>query len=437
MHRQTVPTSRVQRLALVFSLCLLAQPLQGQPGFGQDWQKTNTPLFGIIGMPGSWNGTPLAAYDVIGHVMHDGVQYRSYVGGSDGSRFSIGLWSTATLETGWAAHPGNPVLASGAPGTWDEAGVANPTVILDEGTYKMWYSGYDANLILRIGHATSADGVVWEKFENNPVFDVTENGWDGYHLHTPYVVRDGDTYRMWYAGHDQSGGDWGIGYATSPDGIQWTRASSDPILVPEESWEFMSIHTPIVLQEQGKFLMWYGGQDADFSNGGIVQTGFATSSDGVTWDKDPQNPILKIGGPNSRDELVALGLGVFKTDASTYSMVYGGISPTYFGGMLATLSTTTTVKEIDNRAAGFTLEQNYPNPFNPATHIRFTLPEARTVRLEVYNSLGETVATLVDERRGQGTHEVTWTPGDLPGGLYLYRLTAGSLHSTRTLLLLK
>lgn len=436
MHIQS-RVFRARHLALVLALTLLTPSLYGQPGFGQEWQKSATPLFGIVGAPGSWNGSPVAAYDVVGHVMHDGTQYRAFVGGYDGSRFTIGLWTSSALASGWSAHAGNPVLSVGAAGSWDESGLGNPTVIFDEGTYKMWYAGYDANTVYRIGYATSADGMTWEKFDGNPVFDVAAGGWDSYHLHTPFVVKDGDTYRMWYAGHDDSGSDWGIGYATSPDGINWTRASTEPVLMPEESWEFASIHTPTVVIDQGKYLMWYGGQDADFNNGGIVQTGFATSTDGLDWVKDTQNPILKAGAPGARDEIVALGLGVFKTDASTYSMVYGGFSPTFFGGMLATLSTTTAVEEIHGIPKDFALEQNFPNPFNPQTRIRFSLPEAGTVSLKVYNLLGEVVTTLVEETRGQGTHEVSWTPSGLAGGVYFYRLTSGTFEETRMLHLLK
>ena len=90
----------------------------------------------------------------------------------------------------------------------------------------------------------------------------------------------------------------------------------------------------------------------------------------------------------------------------------------------------------------FELTQNYPNPFNPTTEIAFSLPEARHVTLEIYNVLGQRVATLVNEFREAGPHLVPWDATDAEGhsvasGIYLYRLQAGSLTTTRKMLLLK
>jgi methionine-rich copper-binding protein CopC len=71
----------------------------------------------------------------------------------------------------------------------------------------------------------------------------------------------------------------------------------------------------------------------------------------------------------------------------------------------------------------FSLAQNYPNPFNPSTSISFGLPVRSRVRLEIYNLIGQRVATLVNEERNAGSYEVTWTPS-VPSGVYLYRIEA-------------
>lgn len=94
----------------------------------------------------------------------------------------------------------------------------------------------------------------------------------------------------------------------------------------------------------------------------------------------------------------------------------------------------------ENEAAlpdGFALAQNYPNPFNPSTTIRYALPEATEVRLTVYDALGREVKRLVDGLQVAGEHEVVFEGQGLPSGVYVYRLTAGSVTQTRRMVLMK
>jgi PKD repeat protein len=90
----------------------------------------------------------------------------------------------------------------------------------------------------------------------------------------------------------------------------------------------------------------------------------------------------------------------------------------------------------------FALEGNYPNPFNPTTAIRFALPEAASVRLEVYDAMGRRVATLLDNTLEAGRHEAIWegrTDGGITvaSGVYLYRIEAGSFTAVKSMLLVK
>ena len=87
------------------------------------------------------------------------------------------------------------------------------------------------------------------------------------------------------------------------------------------------------------------------------------------------------------------------------------------------------------------LGQNYPNPFNPSTIIPYQLPAPTRVRLEVFNILGQRVATLVDGERPAGFHTAAWNATDASGrgvgsGVYLYRLLGGGERLTRSMVLL-
>lgn len=85
----------------------------------------------------------------------------------------------------------------------------------------------------------------------------------------------------------------------------------------------------------------------------------------------------------------------------------------------------------------FALEQNYPNPFNVSTTIRYALTAEADVRLELFNVLGQRLRVLAAERQKAGSYEVILSTGDLPSGMYLYRLQAGENTATRTMTLMK
>ena len=83
------------------------------------------------------------------------------------------------------------------------------------------------------------------------------------------------------------------------------------------------------------------------------------------------------------------------------------------------------------------LAQSYPNPFNPQTRIPYTLPFYSHVTLEVFDLLGRSIKTLVNEEQAAGTYAVIFEGRDLPNGTYIYRLTAGAYTETRSMVLLK
>jgi Secretion system C-terminal sorting domain len=103
---------------------------------------------------------------------------------------------------------------------------------------------------------------------------------------------------------------------------------------------------------------------------------------------------------------------------------------------LRPFSKTTGVKGVEP-PKGFSLSQNYPNPFNPTTTISYQLPKSSIVTLNVYDVLGRQVSTLVSERQNAGSHTVNLNAGNLPSGVYLYRIQAGAFSSMKKMLLVK
>ncbi len=86
----------------------------------------------------------------------------------------------------------------------------------------------------------------------------------------------------------------------------------------------------------------------------------------------------------------------------------------------------------------YALYQNYPNPFNPSTTIAFDLKKDGKVTLEVYNALGERVATLLNGKKMKaGSHHTTWKAANLPTGLYFCKISVNHFHAIQKMLLVK
>jgi photosystem II stability/assembly factor-like uncharacterized protein len=87
--------------------------------------------------------------------------------------------------------------------------------------------------------------------------------------------------------------------------------------------------------------------------------------------------------------------------------------------------------------AEFALEQNFPNPFNPLMAISYSIPRQSRVRLQIFNPLGQLIATLVDESRPPGRYTATWDASNRSSGLYFYRMTAGDFSQTKKALFIR
>ena len=95
----------------------------------------------------------------------------------------------------------------------------------------------------------------------------------------------------------------------------------------------------------------------------------------------------------------------------------------------------------NNIPDNYELAQNFPNPFNPSTTIKYEIKEGGHVTLNVYNLLGNLVATLVNKNESAGTYYVSFNSNSeknpLPSGVYFYRLQAGDFVATKKMVIMK
>jgi len=155
-------------------------------------------------------------------------------------------------------------------------------------------------------------------------------------------------------------------------------------------------------------------------NSTIISDDGRDAADAVTHVANLLNDSDATNDETAKDICEDINLGI---------MVPRGLVPDY--GMAYKLSYNCSVPE------DFNLLQNYPNPFNPATEISFALPFASDVKLQVFNTLGQIVATLHEGHLEAGAHSYTWDGSTVASGVYLYKLTAGGFIETKKMVLLK
>ena len=111
--------------------------------------------------------------------------------------------------------------------------------------------------------------------------------------------------------------------------------------------------------------------------------------------------------------------------------------PHIYGLTCEMVSGTNVESKPGARPSTYGLMQNYPNPFNPNTNIQFQIPKNGHVTISVYNSLGQQVATLVDENLKCGVHHVTFDAAQFSSGIYFYRIQADDFSQVKKMILLK
>jgi len=206
--------------------------------------------------------------------------------------------SIAYLESddgfNWTKEP-RVALESRPWSKWEDD-VNRPCVLYHDGIYKMWYSGQTLGTFEDglgeswIGYAESNDGSYFKQLDE-PVLKP-EADWEYRSLMCPHVIweEEEQIFKMWY-----SGGQWiepnAIGYATSIDGISWSKHKDNPIFspIPDHRWERERTTAGQVIKMDGWYYMFYIG----FEDVHSARACFARSKDGITdWERHKENPVI-------------------------------------------------------------------------------------------------------------------------------------------------
>jgi len=214
----------------------------------------------------------------------------------------------------WEKLPENPVLGGKALGTCFDV-----NVIADgPAPYTMYFSWRPKKAIALV---RSTDAVRWTRepeicLEANPA-----SGWEDDVNRSCTVFRDG-VWHLWYTG--QAKGASRIGYATSKDGVRFTRVRSEPVLVPEAAFEKQSVMNPYVRWDavRGVWRMWYAAGETYEPN----VLCHAESKDGLVWTKWAGNPMFTHGAPLAWDRDRVGGCEVHPLPDGSWAMFYIGYS---------------------------------------------------------------------------------------------------------------
>jgi len=282
--------------------------------------------------------------------------------------------------------------------------------------------------------AAGRDGLILRSFDSGASWTVAETGTTRYRgaasIGAPdaWVVGDGGKIRATTDGginwNDQSSGTSSdlhdVFFLTATEG--WIAGQNDLLHYTNDggaTWS--SRNTGITVGLEGVYFLNSNDGWAVGNSGGI----FLTTNGGINWMPESSsttqelNEVFFVNAEN--------GWAVGDNGTILNRSIITGINDDVEVGGVPTV---------------FSLEQNYPNPFNPETTIRFSLPKAAQVKLEIYNILGQRVRVLVNGQLASGYHTATWNGEDdsgrlLSSGVYLYRIETNEFTKTQRLLFLK
>ena len=266
-----------------------------------------------------------------------------------------------------------------------------------------------------VGAASSGNSVTWWENTNG-----TGTTWYEHTLNNQY---DGAS-EVTTADIDNDGVPDIIGSAFEAGDIYWWNAAC----CFESSGELVSSILNTETSANWDSLSWI----AEIPEGASLYFQVRSSSDSSNMGAWSVN----IETPGNLDSYISDGTQYFQ-----YRAVFGSTDPAITATLESISVSWDEVVVINDQGVSipevFALSQNYPNPFNARTRINFQLPNPGRVTITAYDLGGRQVEVLLDSYKEAGYHTVNWNAGDLPSGMYFYRLTSGDFTQTRRMMLIK
>jgi len=209
----------------------------------------------LNGRPGMWDENVSR-----GCLLFHKEQYYLWYSGQHNGVSCIGLALSDDCKAFYRVST-SPILKSDL--KFENVSVMNPCVLWDEieKVFKMWYSAGDTYEPDVIGYAESKDGVVWEKREKPVLEKMKKHKWECYKIGGCNVIKNTDgSYEMYYIGY-QNVDVARICIAHSKDGICWTREEDNLLLSPSKNaWDSDAVYKPSVIKTKEKNYLWYNGR---------------------------------------------------------------------------------------------------------------------------------------------------------------------------------
>jgi predicted GH43/DUF377 family glycosyl hydrolase len=305
---------------------------------GLAWTRANGGSPVLQGTAGAFDANGVYGADVVYDPTDVTTPYRMFYSGKAGAFGGIG-YATSVDGVVWFKYKGAaglvpvPVVDHGPGGSADSFSAADPSVMKDGSTWKMWYTGDDSSK-KRIAYATSVDGIRWAK--GGKVIAPEDPGVSAniaFGAFAPTVWKTASGYSMLLTGRKIVSGDTfqtKIMGTTSTDGIVWSGPS--PALNPSgtnSNFDYSNLNSPELLQDPGApspFKLYYSGNTIDANGNFHTRIGYATSNDGNSFNKvsgsQTGNSVLDVGALGTVfDARQASGLSVANPAGATPKLV--------------------------------------------------------------------------------------------------------------------